>query len=387
MPETPKPSLKNLAMLFLRLGFLAFGGPAAHIAMMESEVVVRNKWLTHEELLDMIGATNLIPGPNSTQLAIYIGFKLGGIPGLLLAGVCFILPAVAITLLLAVLYVRYGTMPSAEPMLLGIRAAIIAVILATVYRLGKSTMKTSFKIVIGIVVCVLYLLHLNEIVLLFGAGVVGMFWANRETISGSIKNGFTLLVAPLGVATAGVVVDSIKDEPTLLAVGLSFLKIGSTLYGSGYVLVAFLQRELIDSHHWMTQRQLLDAVAIGQFTPGPVLSTATFVGYLLLGIPGAAVATGSIFLPSFLLIFLIGPVVSKLKGSPLMRGFLDGVNAAALGLMLAVATSLAIGSLTSPIAISIFVIAAVALLVSKTNPAWIILSGALLGYLGTLVLA
>jgi chromate transporter len=386
MPETPKPSLKNLAVLFLRLGFLAFGGPAAHIAMMESEVVVRNQWLTHEELLDMIGATNLIPGPNSTQLAIYIGLKLGGTPGLLLVGVCFILPAVSITLLLAVLYTRYGTLPSAEPMLLGVRAAIIAVILATVYRLGKSTMKTSFKVVIGILVCILYLFHLNEIALLFGAGAVGMFWVNRGRVFASIKSGYTLIIAPLGVATIRVIVNSVKDEPTLLTLGLSFLKIGATLYGSGYVLVAFLQRELIDAHHWMTQRQLLDAVAIGQFTPGPVLSTATFVGYLLLGIPGAAVATGGIFLPSFLLILLIGPLVSILKKSPFMRGFLDGVSAAALGLMLAVAIALGLAALNSPLTIGLFIIAAGILFLSKTNPAWIILGSAALGLLGSLVL-
>lgn len=339
--------MKDLALLFLRLGTTAFGGPAAHIAMMEEEIVRRRKWLTHEHFLDLLGATNLIPGPNSTEMAIHIGFVRGGWRGLIVAGICFIVPAVLITLLLAHLYVTYGSIPQFEPFILGVRSAIISVILAAVLRLGKPLVKKRLMLIIGIVIAILNLLGFDEILLLLGAGVVGLLWNYRHQlgqVSSSLLGLSPFLTTPIlgGTVSGNIAVGG----ATIAGLGLFFLKIGSVLYGSGYVLVAFLQAGLVDARHWLTQAQLLDAIAVGQFTPGPVLSTATFIGYLILGIPGAAVATTGVFLPSFILVLISTPFIPKLRRSALASGFLDGVNAASLGLMLAVCVSLAGSTLT-----------------------------------------
>lgn len=374
--------LREVAMLFLRLGFTAFGGPAAHIAMMENEVVHRRKWMSRQDFLDLLGLTNLIPGPNSTQAAIFIGYRKAGIRGLVVGGVCFILPAAAITLLLAYLYVAYGTMPHMGPMMTGIRSAIIAVILGAVSRLGLPMVKNGFLIVLGAAVTFLSVFQVNPLVLLAGSGFAGILWASRGSLAGRLPPLYLLVVLPVlaqaGQAAAG---GGSAGGATLSDLGLFFLKIGSILYGSGYVLVAFLQDGLVISRHWLTQTQLLDAVAIGQFTPGPVLSTATFIGYLVLGMPGALTATGGIFLPSFLFVFLIGRLLPGVRKSVSMGGFLDGVNAAALGLMLAACITLGLSALQSVPAWIVFALAAIVQFVWSPNSAWIVTGAALLGWL------
>lgn len=374
--------MKDLALLFLRLGATAFGGPAAHIAMMEDEIVRRRRWLTHEHFLDLVGATNLIPGPNSTEMAIHIGFVRAGWKGLIVAGICFIVPAVLITLLLAHLYVTYGSIPQFEPFILGVRSAIISVILAAVLRLGKPLVKKRLMLIIGVVIAILNLLGFDEILLLLGAGVVGLLWNYRHQlgrVSSSLLGLSPLLTTSiLGGSVSGNIA---VGGATIAGLGLFFLKIGSVLYGSGYVLVAFLQAGLVDARHWLTQAQLLDAIAVGQFTPGPVLSTATFIGYLILGIPGAAVATTGVFLPSFILVLISTPFIPKLRRSPLASGFLDGVNAASLGLMLAVCVTLAASTLAGPGSWIILAIAAAVIIIWNINAAWIVIGAGLLAWL------
>lgn len=381
-PTNDHVSLRALALVFLRLGAIGFGGPAAHIAMMEEETVKRRKWLTHEQFLDLLGATNLIPGPNSTEMAIHVGYVKAGWRGLAVAGSCFIFPAVVITLLLAYLYVHFGAVPQLAAFMFGIRAAIIAVILAAVFRLSRSMFKKRFLVIIGLAVTILSLIRLDEIALLFGAGILSIAWQRRQQIWQKAFSFFTINLLPVFAVllpSSGKEVNA--PGATLPSLGLFFLKIGAILYGSGYVLVAFLQGGLVESYHWLTQQQLLDAIAIGQFTPGPILSTATFIGYVLLGFPGAAVATIGVFLPSFIFVMLSSPLIPKLRNSPMARSFLDGVNAAALGLMLAVCFSLGFASLTSVAGWFIFGLAIIVLVVWNLNAAWIILGSACLGWL------
>lgn len=371
--------MKELAALFLKLGVTAFGGPAAHIAMMEDEVVHRRKWITHEHFLDLLGATNLIPGPNSTEMAIHIGLLRGGWRGLILAGVCFILPAVAITLLLAHVYVAYGTLPRFQPLMEGVRPAILAVILAAVYRLSRPIIRKPFMVGTAITVVMLNIVGLNEILLLIASGIAGLLWNSRGRLPSLGSNLFGICAAaPLTT----VLMDPVgRDTASLTALGLFFLKIGSVLYGSGYVLVAFLEGGLVETRHWLTQTELLDAVAVGQFTPGPVLSTATFIGHVILGIPGAAVATTGIFLPSFVFVLIISRFIPKLRESPYTAGFLDGVNAASIGLMLAVTITLAASTMTGPVAWGLFGLAAYGVLVWNLNAAWIVGGSAIVGWL------
>jgi chromate transporter len=378
--------VKELAVLFLKLGTTAFGGPAAHIAVMEEEVVKRRKWITHEHFLDLLGATNLIPGPNSTEMAIHIGFVRAGWRGLIVAGTCFIVPAVLITLLLAHLYVTYGSIPQLGSFISGIRAAIIAVIAAAVSRLGKPMLKNRFMIVMGLLVVILNLLGLDEILLLLAAGAIGLIWNSRRQLRQTAASLFGLslvLSAPVLASLASANVAT--GGATLNGLGFFFLKIGSILYGSGYVLVAFLQGGLVETRHWLTQTQLLDAIAVGQFTPGPVLSTSTFIGYVILGLPGAAVATAGIFLPSFIFVLISSPFIPKLRKSPVASGFLDGVNAASLGLMLAVTIILAGSTLTNVGAWIIFLLAMCVVIVWNLNAVWIVVGGALLSWCFSLV--
>ncbi len=374
--------LKELALIFLRLGTIGFGGPAAHIAMMEEEVVKRRKWLTHEYFLDLLGATNIIPGPNSTEMAIHIGYVRAGWRGVVIAGVCFIFPAIAITLIFAHLYVEYGTLPHVAQFIWGIRAAVIAVVLAAVYRLGKPMMKKPLASLLGAAVCALSLLHIGEITLLLAAGILGILWENRHLWK---QHGPAILligVLPVVLIQADFgTTPVVAHPPTVAALGFFFIKIGSILYGSGYVLIAFLQGGLVDVNHWLTQTQLLDAIAVGQFTPGPVLSTATFVGYLMLGFPGAAVSTAGIFLPSFVFVLVTAPFVPRLRTSSTAAGFLDGVNAASLGLMLAVCISLCTSTLTNTGSWLIFVVAAIAVIRWNIHAAWIVGGAAILGWL------
>ena len=377
--------MKELALLFLKLGTIGFGGPAAHIAMMEDEVVRRRGWMSPERFLDLLGATNLIPGPNSTEMAIHIGYLRAGWKGLLLAGVCFIVPAVAITLLLAHLYVAYGAIPQLQPFVAGIRPAIIAVILAAVFRLSRPSLKNRFAFGLGVIVVFLNLYGFDEIILLVGSGVLGLLWNYRNQLR-QTTIGLMALLPLLNSQTLRTfqVVDATVTGASLAGLGLFFLKIGSILYGSGYVLVAFLQSGLVDTRHWLTQSQLFDAIAVGQFTPGPVLSTATFIGYLILGLPGASVATVGIFLPSFVLVLVSNPFIPRLRKSPLASGFLDGVNSASLGLMLAVTIKLALTALTGVGPWLIVLIASVLVLRWNINAAWIVIGSAILGWLFSL---
>lgn len=374
--------LSELIRLFLRLGLTAFGGPASHIAMMEEEVVHRRGWVTHEDFLDMLGATNLIPGPNSTEMAIHIGYRRAGVKGLALAGACFILPATLITLVLAYLYVRFGTLPNVEPFMRGIRAAIIAVIIGAVVRLGKPLARNPFMVIAGASVAVLSVAHIDEIALLLLSGACGIAWVNRLWIREIFRSYFSCTILPL-LATffPGGPAAQIGEPLTLIGLGLFFLKIGAILYGSGYVLVAFLQEGLVDSHHWLTQARLLDAVAVGQFTPGPVLSTATFIGYLLFGVPGALLSTVAIFLPSFLFVLAVGPFIPRLRKSPVARGFLDGVNAASFGLMIGVCFMLGRFALLGWTAWGLFLGALLVQLRFRVNAAWIVGASALSGWL------
>ncbi len=375
--------MKELCLLFLKLGTTAFGGPAAHIAMMEDEVVRRRKWISHEGFLDLLGATNLIPGPNSTEMAIHIGYLRGGWKGLIAAGACFIFPAVALTLLLASLYTEYGSLPQVHPFVAGIRPAVIAVIIAAVVRLAKPVVRKRTGAIALVLVALLNVLGIDEILLLLGAGIIGMLWNGRTTWLN--RAALLCVFAPFAGAQISPSGETAAHGASLTGLGLFFLKIGSILYGGGYVLVAFLQAGLVDTRHWLSQAQLFDAIAVGQFTPGPVLSTATFIGYLILGLPGASVATAGIFLPSFLFVLISNPLIPKLRSSVRGKGFLEGVNAASLGLMLAVTVKLASGALPDAGSWIILGSASLALLFWNLNTAWIVAGSALFGWFFSLL--
>lgn len=375
--------LRDLASVFFKLGTVAFGGPAAHIAMMEEEVVKRRKWITHDQFLDLLGVTNLIPGPNSTEMAIHIGLAKAGWRGLVVAGVCFIFPAVAITLLLAHFYVTYGTVPKAAVFISGVHASVLAVILAAVFRLGKPMIKKGFMMTVLFATAVLDLIHIDEIILLLTAGLVGILWSNRNKMGENLSSFFLLSAMPSALSPVSTTV--VNLPLTLKSLGFFFLKIGAVLYGSGYVLIAFLQGGLVDRYHWITQKQLLDGIAIGQFTPGPVLSTATFIGYLILGLRGAAVATVGIFLPSFIFVPITGPLIPKIRNSVSAKGFLDGVNAAALGLILAICIQLAAHTLTTYLLWGIFIFALGVSFFWNLSTVWIVLGGALLSWFFSLL--
>jgi chromate transporter len=365
--------LAEVAALFLRLGFTAFGGPAAHIGIMHDEVVVKRQWLTDEEFLDLLGATNLIPGPNSTEMAIHIGYRRAGWPGLLAGGLGFILPATGIVLFLSWLYVLYGTTPEAGWLLYGIKPVVVAIIAQALWTLGRKALKNRFVVVIGLVVFGLYFLGINEILLLFGAGLLYMFLSNFRRLR--IRDAAAIL--PLSASV--LVQAAIPFSYSVLF--LSFLKIGSILYGSGYVLIAFLRSDFVLRLGWITDQQLLDAVAIGQVTPGPLFTAATFIGYLLGGIPGALLATLGIFLPSFIFVAISNPLIPKIRSSAWAGSLLDGVNASALGLMAAVTVQLAAASLQDVFTALITIVSLFLLIRYKINSTWLILGGAIAGFI------
>jgi chromate transporter len=374
--------LKELAKVFFKLGIIAFGGPAAHIGMMDNEIVNRRQWMSREKLLDLLGVTNLIPGPNSTELAIHIGYERAGWRGLLVAGSCFIVPAMAIVWLLAALYTRYQTVPQAEWLLYGIKPVIIAIIIQALWNLGKKAAKDLVTSMAGIGAAIAYLIGWNEIAILIALGIIVMlvkYWQDNKQIN-------PILLIPFSSVFAQV--DSTKEtivSVSSLKIFLFFLKIGLVLYGSGYVLLAFLQRELVENYHWLTSQQLLDAVAIGQLTPGPVLTTATFIGYLIGGNGGAIAGTFGIFLPSFVLVWAVNPWVSKLRQSPLTSKFLDGINAASLGLMAGVVYTLGQTALLDPLTLVVAVLSAIALFQFKLNSAWLVLAGGVIGFISHLL--
>jgi chromate transporter len=385
VPETqllPKTGLWELAIVFTKLGAIAFGGPAAHIAQIELEIVQRRQWLSREKLLDLLGVTNLIPGPNSTELTIHIGLGQAGWRGAIVAGVCFITPAMLLVWGLAIVYVEYQTIPTVGWLLYGVKPVIIAIIAQAVWKLGRTALKNIPTWCVGILVLALYFLKINEIALMIGAGITVSLVHNLTSFQKNKSLSIFLFPFFFFPFPLVAIATTAAYPKTWTAVFLSFLKIGSVLYGSGYVLLAFVQQEFVDRTHWLTSQQLLDAVAIGQFTPGPVFTTATFIGYLVAGNMGAIAGTIGIFLPAFILVPLINPFVAKLRKSPWTAGFLDGVNAASIGLMAAVALELGRGTLidfwTIIVAIaSLFVL----LKFPKVNSAWLVIAGAAIGWL------
>ena len=370
-------SLWTLGLLFLRLGTTAFGGPAAHIAMMEDEVVRRRNWLTHDEFIDLLGATNLIPGPNSTEMAIHIGHRQAGWPGLLVAGISFIGPAVLIVTAFAWAYVRFGSLPQVAGVLYGVKPVIIAVVLQALWALGRTAIKTKFLALVALAAVILTFLGIHELLVLFGAGVIVML---ARIIAGQIRSGRKLISASPVLLLLQV--SAATAAPFgLWPLFLFFVKVGAVLYGSGYVLLAFIRADLVERWHWLTETQLLDAIAVGQVTPGPVFTTATFVGYVLGGTQGALVATLGIFLPAFFFVAVSGPLVPRIRKSPTAGAFLDGVNAAALALMLVVTYELGHAALVDLKTIILAVISAVILFRFHLNSAWLVLGGALMGLL------
>jgi chromate transporter len=380
--------LGEVARLFLKLGFTAFGGPAAHIAMMEDVFVTRRQWLTREHFLDLVGATNLIPGPNSTEMTMHIGYERAGTAGLFVAGACFIGPAALITGIFAWLYVQYGALPEVEPFLYGVKPTVLAIILGAVWRLGRSAIKGWRLAVLGTAVLAASLAGMGEIVALFAGGLIGMVWLQMTRQNSSTAERMLPVLflqrAQVQADTVGVFLAAAgAGGVSLWKLGLFFLKIGSVLYGSGYVLIAFLEGGLVEDYGWLTQQQLMDAVAVGQFTPGPVFSAATFIGYILEGVPGALVATAAIFLPSFFFVLLLNPLIPKLRRSAWMSAFLDAVNVAAIALMLAVTIELGITTLRTWPAWIIALTTGFLTVSYRVNAAWLILSGAVLGWVLT----
>lgn len=398
---TPLP---ELALLFLKLGTIAFGGPAAHIAMMEDEVVRRRRWLTREQFLDYLGATNLIPGPNSTELAIHIGHARAGWRGLLVAGASFVLPAALIVTTVAWGYVRFGTLPQGEAILHGVKPVVIAVVLQAIWRLGRSAVKSPMLAAVAAAATVAAALGVNELAILAGAGGA-MALARSSSTWGAAGNARGVVAAPVVASAAGwsgpggagagatsatpvalaaatgVAVGGTFTLPALFAV---FAKIGAVLFGSGYVLLAFMRADLVERLRWLSERQLLDAVAVGQVTPGPVFTTATFVGYVLGGVPGAVVATVGIFLPAFVFVALSGPLVPRLRRSPAAGAVLDGVNAGSLALMAVVTWQLAHTALADRLSVSLAVLSVLLLLWRRVNSAWLVIGGALAGVVASL---
>ncbi len=369
-------SLAEIAGLFLKLGTVAFGGPAAHIAMMEDEVVRRRGWLSREAYLDYLGATNLIPGPNSTELAIHIGRSQAGWQGLLVAGTCFILPSALLTTAFGWAYVRYGSLPAAAGVLYGVKPVVIAVVLQALWRLGRSALKSQALVLLGAAAVVAAGLGVHELVVLAGAGVTMAAFrgVSASRSAGSHERAPVVLFL---TAAAGGSVTPFGLWP-LFAV---FAKIGSVLFGSGYVLLAFLRADLVERLGWLTERQLLDAVAVGQVTPGPVFTTATFIGYILGGARGAVVGTLGIFLPAFIFVALSGLVLPVLRRSPTTGAVLDGVNVASLALMTVVSWQLTRSALVDPIALGLAAVSAVLLFRFRVNSAWLVVAGAIIGVL------
>ena len=370
-------NLKDIAKLFLKLGIIGFGGPAAHIAMMQDEVVTKRKWLTDQHFLDLIGATNLIPGPNSTEMAIHIGHEKAGWKGLIVAGLCFILPAVCITGFFAWLYKEYGQLPEVQPFLYGIKPAIIAIILGAVFPLAKKSLKSVELALIGLLVLLCSLLDFNEIYLLFGAGFLALLLAS---IRNNRANSNSILPFALLQITNNTFLSA-----TNLNLFLIFLKIGAILYGSGYVLFAFLDTELV-STGLLTRQQLIDAIAVGQFTPGPVFSSVTFIGYQINGWTGAIISTIGIFLPSFVFVALLNPLVKKMRNSKSFSAFLDAVNVASVAIIISVCFSMGKETITDWRTIAIAVCSILLLFgFKKINSAFIVLGGSVMGYLLTLL--
>ena len=373
--ESKSQNLFEVARLFLKLGLTAFGGPAAHVAMFHDEVVTRRKWMDNQHFLDLLGATNLIPGPNSTEMAIHVGFSRAGWPGLFLSGACFILPAMVLVTTLAWAYVRFGSTPQVNWILYGVKPIVIAIILQALWKLGQKAVKGPITAFVGILALGLYFFGINPIVILISIGLVVMLVQNYDQIKNARATHFIFPLAAMSLPTIGGVPFGLG------LMFLTFLKIGAVLYGSGYVLLAFLHADFVARLGWLSDQQLVDAIAIGQVTPGPVFTTATFIGYLLGGLPGAILGTVGIFLPSFILVALSNPIIPRLRRSPWAGGLLDGVNVASLGLMAAVTWQLGQTSIVDIPTVLIWVITTILLFRYKINTTWLVFGGAILGLL------
>jgi chromate transporter len=372
--------LGELAGVFLKLGTVAFGGPAAHIAMMKEEVVRRRGWLTEPAFLDYLGATNLIPGPNSTELAIHVGHARAGWRGLLVAGACFILPAALIVTAIAWAYVRFGQLPAVLDVLAGVKPVVIAIVLQALWGLGRTAVKSRALAALGLAALVASAAGVNELLVLLGAGIAAAAtrtWA--RPIPRSPQAAGVLAMGPK-LTGMGALAGAAAAAPLWILFG-TFLKIGAVLFGSGYVLLVFLRADFVQRLGWLTERQLLDAVAVGQVTPGPVFTTATFVGFVTAGWAGALVATVGIFLPAFVFVALSGPLVPRLRRSPVAGAALDGVNVASLALMALVTWQLARSAVVDLPTIAVAIIAFLLLLRFRVNSAWLVLGGALVGFL------
>jgi len=362
-------SRRDIAGVFLKLGTIAFGGPAAHIAMMEEEIVVRRKWLSRQEFLDYLGATNLIPGPNSTELAIHIGHVCGGPIGLLIAGACFILPAVLIVMAIAYLYVRFGQLPIAASALYALKPVVIAIVVQALVRLSRTAIKSRLLAATGLVAVAATALGANELVVLIGGGLVAAA-AVRPAQFGA--------PAPLFFPSVGVA-SATTTSASLIAIFGLFAKTGAVLFGSGYVLLAFLRADFVDRLHWLTDRQLLDAIVVGQITPGPVFTTATFVGYVIAGWRGGVVATAGIFLPAFVFVAGSGPLIPRLRRSPTAGAALDGVTVASLALMTVVTWQLGRAALPDVVTWTIAGVSLLLLLRYRVNSVWLVVAGLVAG--------
>jgi len=389
--------VREVALVFLRLGLTAFGGPAAHIAAMEDLLVHRRQWVSRAEFMDLLSAANVIPGPNSTELAIHLGYRRAGWRGLVAAGLAFIVPASVIVWVIAMLYVHYGRRPEVSAFIAGMQPVVLAVVVQALWRLGRGVLRTRVLVGIAVLSTVAVVLGVHELIVLFAAAIIGLALAGPSgTRSGadaspshatdSLHGGSSTpprasLVLPLSLPATLASALTAATAPTALGVFGAFLKIGSVLFGSGYVLLAFLRAEFVVRHAWLTEAQLLDAIAIGQITPGPVFTSATFVGYLLAGHQGAVAASVGIFLPAFLFVALSGPVVRHIRSSRRASSALDAVNAASLALMAAVALLMLRPIATSPSAVMVFIIASGVLIRTKVGAGWMLLSGAIVGVL------
>jgi chromate transporter len=372
-----KSSLKELSNLFLRLGVTAFGGPAAHIAMMQKEIVEKRKWMSHNHFLDLMGATNLIPGPNSTEMAIHIGRERAGLKGLLVAGCCFIFPAVLITLGFAWLYKQYGHLPRILPFLSGIKPAIIAIILAAVLPLGKKAAKSAGLVILGFVALALSFLGVDEVYIIFGAG---FFYLLFSLAKSGLKGRLTA-VHPSFLQMLGTWLLSVSNANLFWV----FLKIGSILYGSGYVLFAYLNTELVEKG-WLSRQQLIDAIAVGQLTPGPVFSSVTFIGFQMQGLTGAVLSTVAVFLPSFAFVWLLNPLIPRMRRSVHFGRFLDAVNMASITAVIYVCYQMGIDTLKDWRSVLIGIIALLTVFgFRRINTVFVLLGSSLLGYLLSMV--
>ncbi|WP_437714707.1 chromate efflux transporter [Sorangium sp. So ce448] len=380
--EARGAALWELARLFFRLGATAFGGPAAHVAMMEDEVVRRRGWMTREDFLDLYGATNLIPGPSSTELAIHIGHRRAGWAGLLVAGGCFIVPAALITLGFAWAYVRFGAVPEMSALLYGVKPVIIAVVAQALWGLGRAGLRSRRSLGLAALCAGASLFGVHELAVLAGAGVLAVSHRLAAGRPAGPPPGAAAVALPLAVplaSGAAATAAAVSVPFGLLPLFLFFAKVGSVLFGSGYVLLAFLRADLVERYRWMTEAQLLDAVAVGQVTPGPVFTAATFIGYLLGRVPGALVATAGIFVPAFFFVALSGPLIPRVRRSPVASAFLDGVNAASLALMAVVSFRLARAAVVDWLTGALAIAAALLLIRYRVSSLWLILAGAVIG--------